>query len=240
METGKLAEANQEAVVAQVQPLLKFGDFQFDPDVPLLTYGSRSLELAPKALEILAILLKNAGQVVRKDDLLSLVWPQTIVEESNIAVHVSSLRKALAEYGDYGNCVETIPKRGYRFIAPVQAILKPGTIAANDISALFDLAEHHLQQDTTAAFRRASAIYQKMHRTRSNECESMSGAGGFTNVTHNRRAGAGEIGPQRFENPGRSGRDRPCLSRSPPQPVTLALRMGLAMAKSHRRITACT
>ena len=161
METGKLAEANQEAVVAQVQPLLKFGDFQFDPDVPLLTYGSRSLELAPKALEILAILLKNAGQVVRKDDLLSLVWPQTIVEESNIAVHVSSLRKALAEHGDYGNCVETIPKRGYRFIAPVQAILKPGTIAANDISALFDLAEHHLQQDTTAAFRRASAIYQK-------------------------------------------------------------------------------
>src|SRR6516162_4941631 len=114
METGKLAEANQEAVVAQVQPLLKFGDFQFDPEGPLLTCGSRSVELAPKALEILAVLLKNAGQVVRKDDLLSLVWPQTFVEEGNLAVHVSSLRKALAEHGDGGDSIETVPKRGYR------------------------------------------------------------------------------------------------------------------------------
>lgn len=161
METGKLAKANREAAVAKVQPLLKFGSFQFDPAVPLLTYGSRSLELAPKALEILAILLKNAGQVVRKDDLLSLVWPQAIVEESNIAVHVSSLRKVLKDHGNSGSWIETIPKRGYRFIVPVQAAFKPSTIAPSEINALFEVAEHHLQQDTAAAFRKASTIYQK-------------------------------------------------------------------------------
>jgi DNA-binding winged helix-turn-helix (wHTH) protein/Tfp pilus assembly protein PilF len=141
--------------------LLRFGDFQFDPEVPLLTYGSRSLELAPKALELLAILLNNAGQVVRKDDLLSLVWPQTVVEESNLAVHVSSLRKALAEHGGAGNCIETVPKRGYRFIAPVRAVSRRTTIVTNETSALFDLVEHYLQQDTAAAWRRASATYEK-------------------------------------------------------------------------------
>ncbi len=87
----------------QVRRILQFCDYRFDPDAPLLTHGSRSLELAPKALEILAVLVKSAGQVVCKDDLLSLIWPHTVVEEGNLGVHVSMLRKALAEHGDGGN-----------------------------------------------------------------------------------------------------------------------------------------
>jgi DNA-binding winged helix-turn-helix (wHTH) protein/Tfp pilus assembly protein PilF len=138
-----------------------FGDFQFDLEARLLTHGSRRQELSPKALEVLAVLVKNAGHVVRKDDLLTIVWPHTFVEEGILAVHVSMLRKVLAQDGDGGNYIETIPKQGYRFAAPVHSVLKAGAIAPNNASASFSVAEHYLQQNTAAACRRASAIYRK-------------------------------------------------------------------------------
>jgi len=99
--------------------------------------------------------------VVRKDDLLSLVWPQTFVEEGNLAVHVSLLRKALAEHGDVGDSIETVPKRGYRFIAPVRVVSRRTSLVSNETSALFDLVDHYLQQDTAAAWRRVSATCEK-------------------------------------------------------------------------------
>ncbi len=91
---------------------MQFGDFRFDPEALLLTRGTRRLELSPKALQILAVLVRNSGRVVSKDDLLNLVWPDAIVEEGNLAVHIFALRKAL---GSDAGCIETIPRRGYRF-----------------------------------------------------------------------------------------------------------------------------
>lgn len=104
------------------QRIVQFGEFQFDPAAPLLMHGSRSLELSPKALEILAVLIKNTGRVVGKDDLLNLVWPAAIVEEGNLAVHIFALRKALGEDASSARYIETIPKRGYRFAAPVYSL----------------------------------------------------------------------------------------------------------------------
>jgi tetratricopeptide (TPR) repeat protein len=98
--------------------------------------------------------------VVRKDDLLSLVWPDTVVEEGNLAVHVSSLRKALSVHGKSGH-IETVPKRGYRFTAPVQPTLKAGAVAPNDANGLFRVAEHYIQQNTVMGSRRAAAMYQR-------------------------------------------------------------------------------
>ena len=80
-----------------MQRVFEFGDFRFDPAGPSLTHGSNLVELTPKALEILSVLVTNAGQVVRKDDLLSLVWPHTVVEEGNLAVHVSFLTPGAGE-----------------------------------------------------------------------------------------------------------------------------------------------
>jgi DNA-binding winged helix-turn-helix (wHTH) protein len=112
----------------------------------LLTHGTDVVELAPKALAILSVLITNPGRVVSKDDLLSLVWPNTVVEEGNLAVHVSSLRKALAEH-EGGRCyIQTVPKRGYRFTAPVRPILQANTW--QDAPALLSVAEHYLQQNT--------------------------------------------------------------------------------------------
>ena len=64
---------NGEGDIVRLQPILRFGSFQFDPEALLLTRGYRSLELSPKALQVLAVLIRNAGRVVSKDDLLNIV-----------------------------------------------------------------------------------------------------------------------------------------------------------------------
>jgi TolB-like protein len=99
--------------------VIEFGEFQFEPGTPLLTRNSRSVDIAPKALEILGVLVRNAGHVVGKEELLSLVWPNEVVEESNLAVHISALRKVLVQNGARTEYIETIPKRGYRFAQAV-------------------------------------------------------------------------------------------------------------------------
>jgi DNA-binding winged helix-turn-helix (wHTH) protein/Flp pilus assembly protein TadD len=139
----------------------EFGDFRLDTDLPSLTRGSNVVDLAPKALEILSVLVANAGQIVRKDDLLRIVWPNTVVEEGNLAVYVSALRKALVKGGN-GSCeIQTAPKRGYRFNALLRSVSSADVIEQEDSSALFQLAEHYLQQNTPGACRQASAIYRK-------------------------------------------------------------------------------
>jgi DNA-binding winged helix-turn-helix (wHTH) protein len=158
-----------------LQRVFEFGDFRFDPAGPSLTRGSNLVELPPKALEILSVLVTNAGQVVRKEDLLSLVWPHTVVEEGNLAVHVSSLRRALAEHGN-GSCqIQTVPKRGYRFAAPVRPVLKAAPVALHDPTVLFRVAEHYLQQNTASSCRRATAIYQKCIQADPSNVEARAG-----------------------------------------------------------------
>ena len=124
-------------------PQVAFGEFRFEPATPLLTRNSRSLEIAPKALKILAVLVRNAGQVVSKDDLLSIVWPNIVVEEGNLAVYISALRKALGENACTAAYIETIPKRGYRFAVPVyqppqNAEADPANDAGRALKTLLD------------------------------------------------------------------------------------------------------
>ena len=73
-----------------------------------------------RAFEILLLLVSRHGELVTKDELMTAVWPGIVVEENNIQVHVSALRKVLAKAGDAGRYLVTIPGRGYRFVAPVE------------------------------------------------------------------------------------------------------------------------
>ena len=118
---GQKCRIEFRAGVLSVRPrrIVQFGEFRFDPVAPLLMHGSRSLDLSSMALEIFAVLVKNAGRVVGKDDLLNIVWPDAVVEEGNLAVHIFALRKAFGEDASPARYIETIPKRGYRFAAPV-------------------------------------------------------------------------------------------------------------------------
>jgi TolB-like protein len=116
-----------------VTRVIEFGEFRFEPATPVLTRNARSVEIAPKALEILAVLVEHAGHVVTKDDLLSIVWPDEVVEEGNLAVYISALRKALGDSADRTAYIETVPKRGYRFAAPVS---RPPSVAVLPFDSL--------------------------------------------------------------------------------------------------------
>src|SRR6185369_9880918 len=73
--------------------------------------------LTPKVFDILLTLVENSGQVVSKEDLMKRVWPSTFVEEGNLTQNISLLRKALGETPGGVQFIETVPRRGYRFVA---------------------------------------------------------------------------------------------------------------------------
>ncbi len=100
----------------------QFGPYQFDLCKRVLMRSGESISLTPKATEILVLLLARAGQLVEKDELLKEVWPNTFVEESNLAQNIFTLRKALGDDKAEPRYIETIVKRGYRFLAPVKVL----------------------------------------------------------------------------------------------------------------------
>lgn len=97
----------------------QFGEFRLNRDERLLFKGDELVHLPPKAIELLLLFVSHAGHVVDKETVLREVWPDTFVEESRLASNVSLLRKTLTEGRDGKAYIETIPKRGYRFVASV-------------------------------------------------------------------------------------------------------------------------
>src|SRR6266481_7621645 len=101
--------------------LYEFGPFLLDPEQHLLFRDGVHVPLSPKAFDTLRVLVENGGRVTEKDELLKKVWPDTFVEEVNLAKNVSFLRKILgSEQSEH--YIETIPKRGYRFVAGVREV----------------------------------------------------------------------------------------------------------------------
>ncbi|HEY8187968.1 MAG TPA: winged helix-turn-helix domain-containing protein [Pyrinomonadaceae bacterium] len=100
----------------------EFGRFRLKADERVLLRGEELVPLTPKAFDILLTLLENDGRIVQKDDLMKKVWPNTFVEEGNLTQNVSLLRKALGESATGPQFIETVPRRGYRFVAPVSKV----------------------------------------------------------------------------------------------------------------------
>jgi DNA-binding winged helix-turn-helix (wHTH) protein/TolB-like protein/Flp pilus assembly protein TadD len=103
----------------QTSDFYEFGRFRVKLDERVLLRGEDLVPLTPKAFDILLTLLENDGRIVNKDDLMKKVWPNTFVEEGNLTQNVSLLRKALGESANGPQFIETVPRRGYRFVAPV-------------------------------------------------------------------------------------------------------------------------
>ncbi len=160
----------------RLHPIVQFGDFHFDPEAPLLTRGSRSLDLSPKALQVLAVLVRNPGRVVSKDDLLNIVWPDTVVEEGNLAVHIFALRKALRTGATTAEYIETVPKRGYRFVAPLSPVLETGTAASTNRELdRCGIAAYYVQQQTVDGCRRAAAEYRECLKSEPGNAKARAG-----------------------------------------------------------------
>jgi DNA-binding winged helix-turn-helix (wHTH) protein len=100
-------------------PVRRFAAFELDTRRRQLRRDGDVVSLQPKAFDLLVVLVESSGHLVTKDDLLARVWPGQIVEESNLTVHMSALRKALGERKEEHRFVVTEPGRGYRFVADV-------------------------------------------------------------------------------------------------------------------------
>jgi DNA-binding winged helix-turn-helix (wHTH) protein/TolB-like protein/Tfp pilus assembly protein PilF len=100
-------------------PSYAFEAFRLDAGEKILFQHGQPVPLTPKAVETLLALVERHGHLVTKDELLRIVWPDTFVEENNLAQNISLLRRVLGEGAGGRPFIETIPKRGYRFVGPV-------------------------------------------------------------------------------------------------------------------------
>jgi TolB-like protein/Flp pilus assembly protein TadD len=106
----------------QGKHLYQFGPYRIDRNERLLRRGADVIPLPPKAIETLLVLASSGGRVVEKDEMIKTVWPDTFVEEGGLARNISLLRRVLGDDTDNTHYIETIARRGYRFIAPVSEI----------------------------------------------------------------------------------------------------------------------
>lgn len=102
--------------------IYEFGPFLIDTGDRLLFKEGELVPLAPKVIDILLALVEKSGRVLDKDELMQEIWPDTFVEEGNLARNVSTLRRALGESEEGHQYIETIPRRGYRFVGKVQEV----------------------------------------------------------------------------------------------------------------------
>jgi TolB-like protein/DNA-binding winged helix-turn-helix (wHTH) protein/Tfp pilus assembly protein PilF len=98
----------------------EFGPFRLDVSEKLLLRDGQAMPLAPKVFDTLVVLVEGNGHLIAKDELMKQLWPDTFVEEATLARNISDLRKALGESPSGQKYIETVPKRGYRFIAVVR------------------------------------------------------------------------------------------------------------------------
>jgi pimeloyl-ACP methyl ester carboxylesterase/DNA-binding winged helix-turn-helix (wHTH) protein/class 3 adenylate cyclase len=96
-----------------------FGSFRIDVSERVLSGPGGPLPLTPKAFDTLLVLVENNGHVLGKKELMEQVWPDSFVEENNLAQNISTLRKAVGKGPDGNDYIQTVPKRGYRFVAEV-------------------------------------------------------------------------------------------------------------------------
>ncbi|MBI4746974.1 MAG: winged helix-turn-helix domain-containing protein [Acidobacteria bacterium] len=141
----------------QTKHFYEFGAFRVDPQDRLLLKEGKVVPLAPKVFDILLIFLEHPGSVLEKDSLLERVWPDTFVEEGNLARNVSTLRKVLGEVDEGAQFIETIPRRGYRFVATVKSLADDSlTVIVQERSHITIEEEVEFDQPTTASSQNGS------------------------------------------------------------------------------------
>lgn len=105
---------------AHEESVYRFGSFVLVPSERSLLHEGRAVAITGKAFDLLVALVRRAGHLITKDELLASVWPQVVVEEVNLSVNVSVLRKILSSAPGGSQWIETVARQGYRFLAPVE------------------------------------------------------------------------------------------------------------------------
>jgi TolB-like protein/DNA-binding winged helix-turn-helix (wHTH) protein/cytochrome c-type biogenesis protein CcmH/NrfG len=110
------------AISLRTKHTYEFGAYQLDTEEKVLVREGQPVALPPKDLETLVVLVESAGHIVGKEELLEKVWPGVFIEENNLARRVFNLRQVLGEGPDGRKYIETVPKRGYRFVGSVRQL----------------------------------------------------------------------------------------------------------------------
>lgn len=104
--------------------VFKFGSFDLFPARRLLLKGGRIVKLGSRAFDLLVALVENAGRVIAKDELMSVVWSNVVVEDTNLRVHIAALRRRLGDDGVDSRYIVHVARRGYVFVVPIS--VRPG------------------------------------------------------------------------------------------------------------------
>src|SRR6266478_6282457 len=159
---------------------ISFGPYRLLAAQRLLLEGDAPVRLGGRAYDILAALVERAGEGVGKEELIARAWPQTFVEEANLKIQVSALRRALGDGQDGHRYVVTVPGRGYNFVAPVRrqepsrAPLPP-TVASTPA--------HNLPFAVTRMIGRGDAVAALVSRLSRQRLVTIVGPGGIGKTT---------------------------------------------------------
>jgi DNA-binding winged helix-turn-helix (wHTH) protein/tetratricopeptide (TPR) repeat protein len=113
----------------------EFGPFVLDPKERLLLRDGQALTLTPKAFDTLRLLVANSGHVLTKEEMLTELWADTFVEEANLTNNISILRRALGDDSESQQFIKTVPRVGYRFVAPVKAVYDAPPMRVSPVSS---------------------------------------------------------------------------------------------------------
>jgi DNA-binding winged helix-turn-helix (wHTH) protein/tetratricopeptide (TPR) repeat protein len=130
--------------------LYEFGPFRVDPEKETLLREGELVPLTPKTFQILLVLIRHNEEVVTKDDLMKMVWPDTFVEEANLSRNIFMLRKALGETAQDHKYIVTVPGRGYRLAENVHVVPDQGV---NIISATHSRVQVDVKESTPSPWR---------------------------------------------------------------------------------------
>jgi predicted ATPase/DNA-binding winged helix-turn-helix (wHTH) protein len=162
------------------EPAISFGVFRLVAAQQLLLEGDKPVRLGSRAFDILAALVERAGEVVTKEALIARVWPQTFVDEANLKIQVSALRRALGDGQGDNRYVATVVGRGYSFVAPV---LKEEPSRAAPSPTMVPSAPHNLPFATTRMIGREAIVATLVTQLLRQRLVTVVGPGGIGKTT---------------------------------------------------------
>src|SRR5262245_4843988 len=126
---------------------LRFGEFTVDTDQKVLLRDGAPVALTPKVFDTLLVLIENSGRIIEKNELMNRLWPDSFVEEANLAYNIQQLRKSLGDNARQPAYIETVARRGYRFIARLEDVLTDGEQSGSNGTERYSVYEAKAPQD---------------------------------------------------------------------------------------------
>ncbi|MDM0076531.1 winged helix-turn-helix domain-containing protein [Variovorax sp. J2P1-59] len=164
-----------------IEGALHFGPFRLLRSQKLLLEGEKPLRLGSRAFDILTLLAQRAGDVVSKDELIAHAWPDTVVEENSLRVHIAALRRALGDGQEGLRYIANVPGRGYCFVAPVFRPLE--RVIASESPAAADRPIHNLPVRLTRMIGRSQFVESLAAALPRHRFVSVVGPGGMGKTT---------------------------------------------------------